>query len=246
MINSSTPVISAWLKPIDASVKIHSGPGTDFIAIGILSHSQVANIIGKTRDADWLQISVNGIPGWVYSQTVEVDGNLETVMCVSTDTTPCDAQIPPGNMDIAVKNIRFVTGKPDLQVTFREIGREPNADLREAYVFVDEEGTEYWVDLATNQLVEFTQSQITPASSTKIMNLSQLREEAERDAIKYSTQFASIKASLNYSEGTKDNVRYFFRWENDHTTGMSLGLFQVGLDQTGRIVSYLNTLDILK
>ncbi len=246
---SPTPATAVLVKPIDESTKIRSGPGTNFTSIGILISGEVASVIGKTWDGDWLQISVNNLPGWtdgwVYSQAVKIEGDLNTLTCVSTDTIACDAKIPPENLETAIKNIRFVTRNPDLQVAFKEISREPNADLRDAIVFVDDKSTEYYVDLATNQVIEFTQTQVFPAISSEKLDLYQLREEAERIASESSAQFKGLKESLVYSEGTKDEIRFFFRWEKQKFSGKILPLLQVGLDQSGRIISYLNTLDIL-
>jgi hypothetical protein len=247
-IPTPTRVSSIWVKSIDEYTNIRSGPGVNFPIIDTLSNGKVVPVTGKTYDLEWLQISIDGLSGWVYRNVVSIDGDLGSVACISTDTVACENQNLPVNYEIAIENIRFVTQKPDLQVTFRDIIQDANAGLREALVFVDGLGTEYYVDQETNQVVEFTQHQLDPSSSLKNKSLSQLREEAENLASKNSTQFASLKDSLIYSEGTKGS-RFFFRWEKRNETGqppVGIIVFQVGLDQAGRIVSYLNTLDVLK
>ena len=243
-IPAPTRVSSVWVKSIDEYTNIRSGPGVVFPIIGTLSNGKVVPVTGKTYDLEWLQISVDGLSGWVSKNVVNVDGDLGSVTCISADTIPCENQNSTVNYEIAIENIRFVTQKPDLQVTFMMIGRSANAPMREALVFVDGMGTEYYVDQETNQVIEFTQQQINPSSSEK-KSLTQLREEAENLASKNSTQFASLKDSLIYSEGTK-GVRFFFTWVKRNETGQPVGViaFQVGLDQTGAIVSYLNTLDL--
>lgn len=245
------PAASVWVKSVEESATIRSGPGTNFKAIGILSDGEIASVIGKTWNADWLQVSVGNLPGWssgwIYSQAVKIDGDLDTITCVSTESILCETSIPPENLktEAAIENIRSITQNPDLNLSFSHIGQSPNAYFRDAIVFKDDQGTEYYVDLATNQVIEFTQIHVSPASSSEKLDFSQLKEKAERIATNNSAIFEGIKESLVYSEGTKDDLRCFFRWEKRNPTGKSLPLLQIGLDQSGTIVSYLNTLDIL-
>jgi len=239
-----TPVSPVWVRAADALASIHSGPGAEFPIIGKLSSGITVQVTGKTNDTEWLQIYMDGSFGWVYSHVVSIDGDLGLVACISTGAGPCANQASAATYDTAIENIRLITQKPDLQVTFIGIDWEPNANQRKALGFVDGKGTTYFVDQETNQVVEFTQIQLSPSSS-EIKTLSQLREEAETLAEKDSTRFASLKDSLIYSEGTK-GPRYFFSWGRRNTSGAPAGVvaFQVGLDQTGAIVSYLNTLDL--
>jgi hypothetical protein len=244
------PAASVWVKPVEESATIRSGPGTNSKAIGILSDGEIASVIGKTWNADWLQISVGNLPGWssgwVYSQAVKIDGDLGTITCVSTESILCETDIPPENFktEAAIENIRFVTQNPNLPLTFSHKSQSPNAYLRDATVFVDDQGVEYYVDVATNQVIEFTQTQVPLLSNKESLDIIQLREIAEGIAAENSAKFTGIKESLVFTEGSKDD-RYFFRWEKQNFTGKFLPLLQIGLDQSGTIVSYLNTLDIL-
>jgi hypothetical protein len=140
-IPTPTRVSSAWVKSIDEYTNIRSGPGVNFPIIGTLSNGKVVPVTGKTYDLEWLQISVDGLSGWVYKNVVNVDGDLGPVTCISTDMIPCENQNSTVNYEIAIENIRFVTQRPDLQVTFRDISQDDNAGLREALVFVDGLGT---------------------------------------------------------------------------------------------------------
>jgi uncharacterized protein YraI len=59
------------------SVIIRSGPGTGNAVLGNLRAGQTASIIGRTRDARWWQINLNGVIGWVIAAGVTVPGGAD-------------------------------------------------------------------------------------------------------------------------------------------------------------------------
>lgn len=62
-------------------VNVRSGPGTDFSVIGVLAPGQTADVIGTSGEAhEWLQIDLNGEPGWVAYFVVTVTGDLEDLV----------------------------------------------------------------------------------------------------------------------------------------------------------------------
>lgn len=59
------------------TVRIRSGPGTQFAILGLLSEGQTARAIGRNADDSWWQIEfpATGGAGWVTAEFVEVIGN---------------------------------------------------------------------------------------------------------------------------------------------------------------------------
>jgi uncharacterized protein YgiM (DUF1202 family) len=63
------------------------GPGITYQVVAPFLKSQTANIVGRTRNSDWLQIEIWDSPGkpvWVPRQQVYVTGSLDTIPIVET------------------------------------------------------------------------------------------------------------------------------------------------------------------
>ncbi len=144
----------------------------------------------------------------------------------------------------AMANIKSLTGQPDLQLSFQEVTVDPNANLRKAIVFIDSQGTQYWVDFLTNDVLEFTLTSFPEVDRTQLKDQQELRVIAENFALQHSVIFARLRDELRYEEGNKGDI-YFFRWENRNVKWQTMPpLLQIGVNTNGKIVSYINTLDI--
>ena len=70
-------------------IKIRSGPGTTFDALGTLSPNDVVMVKGKDSGGDWMQIEFKAGTGWVASQFLKLAG-FESLP-VTADTLPTAA-----------------------------------------------------------------------------------------------------------------------------------------------------------
>jgi uncharacterized protein YraI len=63
------------------SVRIRSGPGTQYAILGLLSEGQTARVIGRNADASWWQVEIptTGGAGWVTAEFVEFMGDASQV-----------------------------------------------------------------------------------------------------------------------------------------------------------------------
>ncbi len=157
------------------------------------------------------------------------------------------------NQDMDMAMIRQVTGKPNLRPSFQSVQHIVNAPGRSAALYIDETGTNYYVDLDTSRL-----AQIDPhfpnhpnISTDKTRNIDELRAIAEQFALENSPRLADLKSTLLYEENGKGDI-YFFRWDyrNKDWSGTDWAMMppflQVGVLANGDIVIYINTLDLFK
>jgi hypothetical protein len=155
------------------------------------------------------------------------------------------------NQAADLAQIRQVTGKPDMQLTFMNVQNIANAPHRGAAVYGDQDGVKYWMDIKSGRLamIEPTSHADYPITGAKSMD--ELRKIAGQFALANSARLADLKADLLYEEGGKGGIT-FFRW--DYRTkdwsgtdwAMMPPLVQVGLLADGRVFTYLNTLDLLE
>lgn len=157
------------------------------------------------------------------------------------------------NKDLDMATIRQVVNKPDLRLTFQTIQGTANAPGRNAALYVDDTGTQYYVDLKTGRLVQFESNFPThpniPVNEKK--SIEELRTIAEQFALTNSPHLPVLRSSLLYEEGGKGDF-YFFRWDyrNKDWSGtdwmMMPPFLQVGLLANGDIATYINTLDLIE
>lgn len=55
-----------------SSVRVRSGPGTQFQQVGTLGWSVVVDVIGRNANSSWLQVRFGGVSGWVSSAFLQV------------------------------------------------------------------------------------------------------------------------------------------------------------------------------
>jgi hypothetical protein len=247
-----TPSVTSETKPTYGDVQLKEGvslaqlhrePSIDSEIVAELQAGQVASVIGKNAESDWLQIVVDRTPAWVFSSLVEFSGNWSKIPTVAGQFSQ-DADQAGFSSDEAIASIKDFTLTPDLLLTFQSIDPLPNANLREAARFIDDQGTEYWVDILSYQVVEFDVLSIPQVDQAKMMGLDELKAMAEKFAQLNSARFVSDRLHLTYDEGTKGEI-YFFRWEAVQNADQPMPpLLQIGMTVDGQIVSYVNTLDL--
>jgi len=71
---SPTPVVVVRATLVYPSVRLRSGPGTDFPSLALLDNQQEYILVGRTVDTSWLVISSGEQTGWIAAFTVEPAG----------------------------------------------------------------------------------------------------------------------------------------------------------------------------
>jgi len=77
------PYITAYRR-----VNVRVSPGAEFGRLGFMNPGNVADLIGRTDNSEWLQIDYNGQRGWVAYYVVSVTGDVESLPIVAVDLTP--------------------------------------------------------------------------------------------------------------------------------------------------------------
>ena len=157
------------------------------------------------------------------------------------------------NKDADMALIRQIMGKPDLILIFESITSVPNAPGHSAALYVDETGTNYYVDIETSRLagIEPHFPNLPEIPSSEVISMDELRGIARQFASTNSPRLAELETELLYEENCKGDI-CFFRWDYRNkdwsdTDWMIMPPFlQVGVLTNGQIVTYINTLDLFK
>jgi hypothetical protein len=145
----------------------------------------------------------------------------------------------------AIDTIHTTLGDPSRQVVFQGMSlapNSPNGDLRTA-VFRDGRGSDYYVALVANKLVEWTPPTDGPSLGNGALPEAELRMRAEALVTRGLPSFPDLEPRLQDLSGAKGDF-HFFRWEGSDCaswTGMP-PLAQVGITSSGEVFSYINTL----
>lgn len=227
-------------------VNLRLGPGTDFEVIGQLYEGVEVPVIGTTSSRDWLLLSLDGRPAWVYAPLVEFTGDISYVPVVDVNI-PMAVSNSDIDLDRATEVIELFTGRSNLQLSLIGVSAMPNADLQPGWQLMDPSGRLYWLDVQTYQLVQIEPSPLANADPASTKSIEELRQIAERFALVHSMRVADLMDELVYSEGDKLDQIFFFQWE-DRTKPWLLmpPRLQVGLTSDGQLFSWLNTLDLLE
>ncbi len=79
------------LQTGEGDVNVRSGPGTDYVLVGVLVAGQTSPIVGRNPQGTWFEIKYVGGPGglgWVYKPLVHVVGDLNTMPTIVPPPTP--------------------------------------------------------------------------------------------------------------------------------------------------------------
>lgn len=76
------------------NVNLRSGPGTNYDKTGTLQAGQSLNIIGRTADSSWWQVSTATGPAWVNAGVVTAINVTDDIPIVETPTPPTQQSTP--------------------------------------------------------------------------------------------------------------------------------------------------------
>jgi hypothetical protein len=208
-----------------------------------LAENAEVPVVGMTASGDWLQLELEGGPGWVYAPFVQLIGEFPIP---ATD----EGALPPIStsdidLDRATEVVESFTGQTDIQLEFLGEAAMPNAGLRAGWKLTEPSGRLFWLDTETYSLVEMEPSPLVTGATEGSKSMEELRQAAEEIALERSVRFGELVDVLDYSEGDKLGQHFFFRWE-DRTEPWSTmpPMLQVGLTGEGELFSWLNTLDL--
>lgn len=231
-----------FVKSRQGQVYIRNGPGSSYERMAVLLEGKEASVISKTVEGDWLQISLDNETGWVYAELVNVEGDQSEIPC-NVRFSNCELSPTPDNYESAVKNIRTIIGDSLVPLHYVSTEKNPNANLREVYVFRDDDGGEYQVDMKTNQVIQFIRNASVNSENSK--SFDEIKQLAEAFATKNSAYFVKYSNELVYSTAIKDGPIFSFRWDLRPSMQMMPPFLQIILNSNGQVVSYINALDIV-
>lgn len=81
---TSTPVHLEGCVDV-RSLRIRSGPGTDYQMVGGLQYGDCVTVLGRNRDASWGQITFKDLSGWVSLDYITLQGDIQAVAVVVGD-----------------------------------------------------------------------------------------------------------------------------------------------------------------
>jgi len=150
----------------------------------------------------------------------------------------------------AIYTIRYALELPELPLEFVETTRmlnSPSGDLQ-VEVYQDSEGRKYSINPEINQVVEIDARAILLSNSPDIQSLSS--DELKAKALNYANavipDFGTLQSSLVYEEGEKGD-NYFFSWYGEMQSGyMNRPRLQIGMNKSGILFAFYNTLSIPK
>jgi hypothetical protein len=159
---------------------------------------------------------------------------------------------PPELRGGAERNIRKFRSHNDLVLTYQATSSNPYRDDDSVIeTYVDDEANEYWIDPATDLVVQVgpaasadpTPHKTRPEDRVAVADLRQMALDLLEENV---TNFAGRRSSLHPLEDNKNREIYFFRWD-DFSTPLSESelppFVQVALYADGRLASFTDTLN---
>jgi hypothetical protein len=73
---------------LTAGINVRSGPGTNFVALGIQMPGDELTLIGRNAAGDWAQIQFEDGTGWVFAPLLSIDGNVFWLPIVNAGVDP--------------------------------------------------------------------------------------------------------------------------------------------------------------
>lgn len=147
----------------------------------------------------------------------------------------------------AIQDIRPILGLPELPLEYVEetsMVNSPDGSWKVA-MYKDGEGRKYFVETATNRVVEIDGRDLLPGHGTPVaggMTEEELRTRAEKIARAAFPDFSSLQPKLTYEEGQKgDNA--FFTWRDNYSPeSFNRPFLQLAFLKNGQLFAYYNTL----
>jgi DNA-binding CsgD family transcriptional regulator len=153
------------------------------------------------------------------------------------------------NQKVQIAHIQAVLDQPDLQLTFQGIENLANAPSISAAVYADEAGTRYSVAIDQGLLTAIAPAIRPEVPALEVKPIETVRLIAEKFASDHSPRYAVMKSDLLFEQGGKGDI-YFFTWRMQKRDwsgtewAMMPPFLQIGLSADGKIVTYINTLDL--
>jgi DNA-binding CsgD family transcriptional regulator len=191
--------------------------------------------------------------GMYYQRVIGDTHARSEIMTDAIETLRLAPQMAKVDQGANITQIRQTLGNPDLQLTFQGIRGLANAPWVQAASYTDEAGATYWVAIDAGRLAGIDPSPATRVEvpAVDVQNIASVRLVAEKFASSSSLRFDQLKSGLLYEEGGKGDI-YFFRWDarNKDWSGTDWAMMppflQVGMSADGKLVTYINTLDLYK
>lgn len=181
---------------------------------------------------------------------IEPDQHTSEPSLTETPGFPISVTTDDPSQVESINVIRTLFGLPESTVEFVEMTRmlnSPNMDLAVA-LYQDTEGRKYSVEPNSNQVVEFEarDALVFIPSDVPVLSQDDLRAKAEALVRLVIPNFESLKATLSYEEGIKGDY-YFFNWRGTEPKAYKNRPFvQIGLQKTGELFAYYNTLGLME
>ena len=114
---STVPAVTGLQVKSLTTATVHSGPGLDFLDLGLLRSNQDVQVVGRNDDASWYEIIFppgSNFGGWVVASSLKLPSDASSKVAVAQPTpvprpavpatsTPVPATATPvGNVDIAI------------------------------------------------------------------------------------------------------------------------------------------------
>lgn len=156
----------------------------------------------------------------------------------------------PEAIDAVKARIKSFAGDSSEEITFEGTSGNPYTSTTAKRIehWLDSKGFDYWVDIETNQIVQFA-----PAPNSKIaferdgsksLGADALRRKAEEFLSKNVADFNQVKADYKFRQTSKPgSVSHAFRWESpSKPEGEEMSPFvQVVLSPIGEVMSFNDT-----
>lgn len=85
----------------ESNVNIRSGPGTDYAIIGKLPAGQSLEIVGRTADSSWWQVSTPDSLGWVAAEVTSASNIIDSIPIAEAPLPPVEETSPSPVQDSA-------------------------------------------------------------------------------------------------------------------------------------------------
>lgn len=187
--------------------------------------------------------------GLYYTRLIGDAHAKSEIMTDAMETLRLAPQMAKVDQAAQIAHIRAVLDQPDLQLTFEGLQGLANAPWINAAIYTDEMGIKYWVAIDAGRLAQIEPASHVNIPAVEVRSIETVRPIAEQFAFDNSPRFAQLKDDLLYEEGSKGDI-YFFHWDErnkdwtDTDWAMMPPFLQIGLSADGKIVTYINTLDL--
>ena len=89
---------TATVQPVTGTVttealNVRTGPGAEYLAVGVVHKGDIVSVSGRNDDASWLRITKDSVTGWASARYVSVQGDASALPVTSPEP---DAAKPAG------------------------------------------------------------------------------------------------------------------------------------------------------